>query len=112
MEPSAGTIRMGKNLRIGYLDQYDDVLKPDRTVLEEASSVNSELSSEKIRSRLGAFLFSGDDVFKLCGDLSGGQKNRLMLCKLVLSEPDVLVMDEPTNEKPDKKNYYNYRLFF
>ncbi|MBN1973186.1 MAG: ABC-F family ATP-binding cassette domain-containing protein [Sedimentisphaerales bacterium] len=97
VEPSGGTIRMGKNLRTGYLDQHGDVLNPDRTVLDEAWSVNPELSSEKIRNRLGAFLFSGDDVFKLCGELSGGQKNRLMLCKLVLSAPDVLVMDEPTN---------------
>ena len=97
MEPSSGTIRMGKNLRTGYLDQYGDVLNSERTVLEEASSANPELSQEKIRNRLGAFLFSGDDVFKNCGDLSGGQKNRLMLCKLVLSEPDVLIMDEPTN---------------
>ncbi len=96
-EPTSGTIRMGKSLRIGYLDQHGDVLNPDRTVLEEASSANPELSSEQLRSRLGAFLFSGDDVFKHCGDLSGGQKNRLMLCKLVLSQPDVLVMDEPTN---------------
>lgn len=97
MEPSSGTIRMGKSLRIGYLDQHGDVLKADRTVLDEACSVNPELTSEQVRHRLGAFLFSGDDVFKLCGDLSGGQKNRLMLCKLVLSAPDVLVMDEPTN---------------
>jgi ATP-binding cassette subfamily F protein 3 len=97
MQPSSGTIRMGKNLRIGYLDQYGDVLDPERTVLDEASSANPELSQEKIRNRLGAFLFSGDDVYKNCGDLSGGQKNRLMLCKLVLFEPDVLVMDEPTN---------------
>jgi ATP-binding cassette subfamily F protein 3 len=66
-------------------------------VLDEASSSGSGLSSEKVRSRLGAFLFSGDDVFKKCADLSGGQRNRLMLCKLVLAEPDVLVMDEPTN---------------
>ncbi len=97
MEPSSGTVRMGKSLRIGYLDQHGDVLNSERTVLEEAASVNPDFSSEKIRSRLGAFLFSGEDVFKKCGDLSGGQKNRLMLCKLVLSEPDVLVMDEPTN---------------
>ncbi|MBN2590954.1 MAG: ABC-F family ATP-binding cassette domain-containing protein [Sedimentisphaerales bacterium] len=97
MEPTSGTVRMGKSLRIGYLDQHGDVLNPERTVLEEAISVNPDLSTEKVRGRLGAFLFSGDDVFKLCGDLSGGQKNRLMLCKLVLSEPDVLVMDEPTN---------------
>jgi ATP-binding cassette subfamily F protein 3 len=97
LEPSAGSVCMGKNLRIGYLDQYGDVLEPTRTVLDEAMSVNPDFSQEKIRNRLGAFLFTGDDVFKLCGDLSGGQRNRLMLCKLVLSEPDVLVMDEPTN---------------
>ena len=97
IEPSAGNIRMGRNLRIGYLDQHGEVLDPSRSVLDEASSVNPELSSEKVRNRLGAFLFTGDDVFKLCGDLSGGQRNRLMLCRLVLAEPDVLVMDEPTN---------------
>ena len=97
IESSAGSIRMGRNLRIGYLDQHGDVLDASRSVLDEALSVNPELSSEKVRNRLGAFLFTGDDVFKLCGDLSGGQRNRLMLCKLVLAEPDVLVMDEPTN---------------
>jgi len=97
LEPSAGTIRMGKTLRIGYLDQHGDVLDSSRTVLDEASSVSQSLTSEQVRNRLGAFLFSGDDVFKLCGQLSGGQRNRLMLCKLVLAEPDVLIMDEPTN---------------
>jgi len=96
-EPSDGGIRIGRNLRVGYLDQHGDVLEPSRSVLDEASSVNPELSSERVRNRLGAFLFTGDDVFKLCGDLSGGQRNRLMLCKLVLAEPDVLIMDEPTN---------------
>jgi ATP-binding cassette, subfamily F, member 3 len=97
IEPSAGTVRIGTNLRIGYLDQHGDVLDPTKTVLEEARALRPELSAEQIRDRLGAFLFRGDDVFKLCGDLSGGQRNRLMLCKLVLKQPDVLVMDEPTN---------------
>jgi ATP-binding cassette subfamily F protein 3 len=97
LEPSAGNIRMGASLRIGYLDQHGDVLDSGRTVLEEARSVRPELSAEQVRNRLGAFLFTGNDVFKSCGDLSGGQRNRLMLCKLVLTEPDVLVMDEPTN---------------
>lgn len=97
LEPSAGSIRMGKNLRVGYLDQHGDVLDPSRSVLEEALGTNPRLSSEQVRNRLGAFLFTGDDVFKQCGDLSGGQRNRLMLCRLVLADPDVLVMDEPTN---------------
>ncbi len=72
-------------------------LNPDNTVLEEARTVRVDLSPEVIRGKLGAFLFSGDDVFKTVSDLSGGQQNRLMLCKLVLSEPDVLLLDEPTN---------------
>ncbi|MHC4104327.1 MAG: ABC-F family ATP-binding cassette domain-containing protein, partial [Planctomycetota bacterium] len=97
IEPSAGNISLGKNLRIGYLDQHGDVLDSSRSVLDEALSINPRLSSEQVRNRLGAFLFTGDDVFKLCGDLSGGQRNRLMLCRLVLAEPNVLVMDEPTN---------------
>ncbi len=97
LDSSAGGIRIGRNLRVGYLDQHGDVLEPSRSVLDEALSVNPGLSSEQVRNRLGAFLFTGDDVFKLCEDLSGGQRNRLMLCKLVLAEPDVLIMDEPTN---------------
>jgi ATP-binding cassette subfamily F protein 3 len=97
LEPSAGSIRLGKNLRVGYLDQHGDVLDPAKSVLDEALSANAKLSSEQVRNQLGALLFTGDDVFKQCGDLSGGQRNRLMLCKLVLAGPDVLVMDEPTN---------------
>ena len=97
LEPSAGTVRVGSNLRVGYLDQHGDVLDPDKSVLDEAWSASPELVPEQVRNRLGAFLFTGDDVYKLCGELSGGQRSRLMLCKLVLSEPDVLVMDEPTN---------------
>ena len=96
-EPSAGSIRLGRNLRVGYLDQHGDVLDPTKTVLQEASAAAPALSSEQLRGRLGAFLFSGDDVFKLCADLSGGQRNRLMLCRLVLTGPDALIMDEPTN---------------
>ncbi|MBN2313140.1 MAG: ABC-F family ATP-binding cassette domain-containing protein [Sedimentisphaerales bacterium] len=97
MEPSKGTIRVGRNIRVGYLDQHGETLDPVKSVLDEAAQANPNLSSEQIRNRLGAFLFSGDDVFKLCADLSGGQRNRLMLCRLVLAEPDLLVMDEPTN---------------
>jgi ATP-binding cassette, subfamily F, member 3 len=97
VEPSAGQIRMAKSLRIGYLDQHGDVLDPNRTVLDEAWSANPELVPEQVRNRLGAFLFSGDDVYKLCSELSGGQRSRLMLCKLVIWAPVVLILDEPTN---------------
>jgi len=96
-EPSTGNIRLGRNLRVGYLDQHGDVLDPAKSVLEEASAAAPALSPEQLRNRLGAFLFTGDDAFKRCADLSGGQRNRLMLCRLVLSEPDLLIMDEPTN---------------
>ncbi len=97
LSPDAGTIRLGASLNIGYLDQQATTLNPDNTVLEEARSARPDLSPEVIRGKLGAFLFSGDDVFKAVRNLSGGQQNRLMLCKLVLSEPDVLILDEPTN---------------
>jgi ATP-binding cassette subfamily F protein 3 len=96
-EPTTGKIRMGETLRVGYLDQHGEVLDPNRSVMDEAWSANPELVPEEVRRRLGAFLLSGDDVHKLCGELSGGQRSRLMLCKLVLSAPDVLIMDEPTN---------------
>jgi ATP-binding cassette subfamily F protein 3 len=97
MEPTAGTIKMGKTLRIGYLDQQGAQLNTANTVLEEARTVAPNLSDGQLRGKLAAFLFQGDDVFKKVGNLSGGQQNRLILCKLVLSEPDVLLLDEPTN---------------
>jgi len=97
MAPSSGSIQMGPSLKVGYLDQHGDVLDSDETVLEVARQANPALSLEQVRSRLGAFLFTGDEVFKQAGDLSGGQRNRLMLCRLVLGAPDVLIMDEPTN---------------
>ncbi|MHC4551965.1 MAG: ribosomal protection-like ABC-F family protein [Planctomycetota bacterium] len=92
-----GSVRLGPNLKIGYLDQQALTLNPDNTILEEARTARPELLPEAVRSRLGAFLFTGDDVFKKVGDLSGGQQNRLMLCKIVLTEPDILILDEPTN---------------
>jgi len=97
LEPTAGTIRRGPTLTVGYLDQQAATLEPGRTVLAEAASAAPELNEEQLRSRLGAFLFCGDDVFKTVEQLSGGQQSRLMLCKLVLAGPDVLVLDEPTN---------------
>jgi ATP-binding cassette subfamily F protein 3 len=95
--PTEGTIRLAPMARIGYLDQQADVLDAGKTVLEEAAALRPDISTERIRGILGTFLFSGDDVFKKTADLSGGQQNRLMLCRLVLTEPDVLILDEPTN---------------
>jgi ATP-binding cassette subfamily F protein 3 len=94
---SDGVLKMGQFLSVGYLDQHGEELNPANSVLDEAKNVRPDLSTEEVRSKLGAFLFSGDDVFKKCGSISGGQQNRLMLCKLVLAEPDVLILDEPTN---------------
>ena len=92
-----GLIKIGKFLSVGYLDQHANQLSPENDVLAEAKSARPDLPDETIRGRLGAFLFTGDDVFKKVGRLSGGEQNRLMLCKLVLGEYDVLILDEPTN---------------
>lgn len=97
LQPDAGVIRLGPTLKVGYLDQQAMTLDASNTVIEEARTADPQLTPEQIRGKLGAFLFTGDDVFKSVGDLSGGQQNRLMLCKLVLSKPDVLILDEPTN---------------
>jgi ATP-binding cassette subfamily F protein 3 len=97
LPPDKGIIRMGKTLRLGYLDQHASVLDPEATVLQEMAKVRPDLLPEQLRGKLGMFLFSGDDVFKKTGNLSGGQQNRLILARLVLAEPDVLILDEPTN---------------
>jgi ATP-binding cassette subfamily F protein 3 len=95
--PTTGQIRTGQNMSVGYLDQHGLQLDPAKTVLEQGRSANTSLSAEAVRSRLGAFLFSADDVAKTTDNLSGGQQSRLMLACLMLAEPDVLILDEPTN---------------
>jgi ATP-binding cassette subfamily F protein 3 len=95
--PSSGEITLKSNLSVGYLDQAGAELDDDSSVLEEVTKVLPNSTPGQVRSRCGAFLFSGDDVFKKVGQLSGGERNRLALCKLVLSGPEVLILDEPTN---------------
>jgi ATP-binding cassette subfamily F protein 3 len=97
MQPTHGSAKLAKNITTGYLDQHAGTLDQNTTVIEEAKKANPELNTEQLRNLLGSFLFTGQDVFKNISNLSGGQQNRLMLCKLVLSQPDLLILDEPTN---------------
>lgn len=93
----SGTITLGTNVHIGYYDQEHHVLHPDKTLFDEISDEYPSLTSTQIRNTLAAFLFTGDDVFKLIRDLSGGERGRVSLAKLMLSESNFLILDEPTN---------------
>lgn len=93
----AGEIRLGSRVRIGYYDQEHHVLHMEKTVFEEISDAYPTLTNTKIRNVLAAFLFTGDDVFKRISDLSGGERGRVSLAKLMLSEANFLILDEPTN---------------
>lgn len=95
--PLKGKFRFGEKVRIGYFSQNFDHLGLAHTVYEEVNSSFPLMSSSSIRSLLGAFSFSGDDVFKIVRDLSGGEKVRLSLCKIFATRPNVLILDEPTN---------------
>ncbi|HAF94969.1 MAG: hypothetical protein A2021_08120 [Elusimicrobia bacterium GWF2_52_66] len=97
IEPDSGERVTGLNVKTGYFSQHrEGVLDPNRTVLREAMD-NDRLNPElMVRTVLGTFLFPGDNVFKKCGVLSGGEKSRLSLVKLLLDPPNVLLMDEPT----------------
>jgi ATP-binding cassette subfamily F protein 3 len=97
LEPQAGTRRLGHNVKAGYYAQYRlETLHPDFTVLEEAFTTPQRLTETFVRSVLGCFLFRGDEVFKKVAVLSGGEKSRLALVKLLLDPPNLLLMDEPT----------------
>ena len=97
VEPDAGTIRLGSKVQIGYYDQEHHVLHPDKTLFEEISDEYPSLNNTEIRNTLAAFLFTGDDVFKRIKDLSGGERGRVSLAKLMLSNANFLILDEPTN---------------
>ncbi len=93
----AGTFTLGTNVEIGYYDQEHHVLHMDKTIFDEISDDYPDLTNTKIRNMLAAFLFTGDDVFKRIGDLSGGERGRVSLAKLMLSKANFLILDEPTN---------------
>lgn len=93
----SGTIKLGANLEIGYYDQEQQQLHPNKTVLDEVWDDHPEIPEKDIRSLLGSFLFVGDDVYKVVHELSGGEKARLELTKLSFSPINFLILDEPTN---------------
>lgn len=92
-----GSINWGKDVQIGYYDQEHEKLNPNNTILEEVWDDFPTMKESKIRGVLGRFLFSGEDIFKKIGDLSGGEKSRVALSKLMLIEANLLLLDEPTN---------------
>lgn len=97
VEADQGSFTLGTNVHIGYYDQEHHVLHMEKTIFDEISDDYPSLTNTGIRNMLAAFLFTGDDVFKLIGDLSGGERGRVSLAKLMLSEANFLVLDEPTN---------------
>ena len=92
-----GKITLGTNVHIGYYDQEHQVLHEEKTLFEEISDAYPGLTNTQVRNILAAFLFTEDDVFKRICDISGGEKGRVSLAKLMLSEANFLILDEPTN---------------
>ena len=97
LEADAGKFSLGSKVQIGYYDQEHHVLHMDKTIFQEISDTYPTLTETEIRNMLAAFLFTGDDVFKEISALSGGERGRVSLAKLMLSEANFLILDEPTN---------------
>ena len=97
MSPDGGSVTLGTNVHIGYYDQEHQILHPEKTLFEELQDTYPDLNNTQIRNTLASFLFTGDDVFKLVSGLSGGERGRLSLAKLMLSKANFLILDEPTN---------------
>ena len=95
--PDTGSFSLGSKVHIGYYDQEHHVLHEDKNIFDEISDDYPNLNNTQIRNTLAAFQFTGDEVFKRIGDLSGGEKGRVSLAKLMLSEANFLILDEPTN---------------
>ena len=96
-EADEGTITLGSKVMIGYYDQEHQVLHPDKTLFDEISDTYPDMNQTRIRNVLAAFLFTGEDVFKKVRDISGGERGRVSLAKLMLSNANFLILDEPTN---------------
>ena len=94
---NSGVIQLGAGVSIGYYDQAQDNLDNDKTIFDEISDAYPDLNNTKIRNTLAAFLFYGEDVFRPISSLSGGEKGRVSLAKLMLSHANFLILDEPTN---------------
>lgn len=97
LDSDTGSIELGSKVKIGYYDQEHQVLNMDKTLFDELQDTYPDMNNTEIRNVLAAFLFTGEDVFKYIKDLSGGERGRISLAKLMLSECNFLILDEPTN---------------
>ena len=97
LTPDRGSVKYGVNIDIGYYDQHQQNLNPANTVLDEVWNSFPSMEQSKVRGALGLFLFTGDDVFDTIGSLSGGERGRVALTKLMLRKDNLLLLDEPTN---------------
>ncbi len=97
LQADNGDVTLGTNVNIAYYDQENQNLSDHKTIFEEISDYNPRLTNQEIRNALASFVFTGDDVFKKISSLSGGEKGRVSLCKLMLSSANLLILDEPTN---------------
>ena len=97
LSPDSGKVKYGVNVDVGYYDQHQQGLSPSNTVLDEVWNAFPSLEQSRVRGALGLFLFSGDDVFEEIAKLSGGERGRVALTKLMLKKDNLLLLDEPTN---------------
>ncbi len=97
VQPDSGFFKLGTNVKIGYFDQNIDKLNSEKTVLDEVWDMFSFMTETEIRSALAMFLFRGDDVYKKVSSLSGGERAKISLLKIMLAKPNFLILDEPTN---------------